>query len=149
LKKALHYFINCCNNLQSIALLGIRLILAYNFYTTAIVKWEDINSVAEWFESMNIIFPKAHAYFVASIEMLAVFAFILGIGTRLISIILIPVLAVAIYTVHLQNGYSVGNNGYEIPLYYILMLLVLIGFGAGKLSIDNFLKRNKLMALSI
>jgi putative oxidoreductase len=140
LKKALNYFINSCNNLQSIALLGIRLILAYNFYTTAIVKWEDINSVVEWFTSMNIIFPKANAYFVASIEMIAVFAFILGIGTRIVSIILMPVLAVAIYTVHFQNGYSVGNNGYEIPLYYILMLTILLSFGSGKLSLDNFLK---------
>ncbi|MCA0430616.1 MAG: DoxX family protein [Bacteroidetes bacterium] len=140
MKKALNYFINSCNNLQSIALLGIRLILAYNFYTTAIVKWEDINSVVEWFTSMNIIFPKANAYFVASIEMIAVFAFILGIGTRIVSIILMPVLAVAIYTVHFQNGYSVGNNGYEIPLYYILMLTILLSFGSGKLSLDNFLK---------
>lgn len=114
--------------------------MAYNFYTTAIVKWEDINSVVEWFTSMNIIFPKANAYFVASIEMIAVFAFILGIGTRIVSIILMPVLAVAIYTVHFQNGYSVGNNGYEIPLYYILMLTILLSFGSGKLSLDNFLK---------
>ena len=44
---------------------------------------------------------------------------------------------VAIFTVHSGNGFEAGNNGYEIPLYYILMNLILIAFGAGKYSLDR------------
>jgi putative oxidoreductase len=47
---------------------------------------------------------------------------------------------VAIVTVHLGNGFEAGNNGYEIPLYYILLLLVVIIYGAGKFSVDNIIK---------
>jgi putative oxidoreductase len=50
---------------------------------------------------------------------------------------------IAIFTVHIGNGFDAGDNGFEIPLYYILMLLTLITFGAGKFSIDHFISRKK------
>lgn len=50
---------------------------------------------------------------------------------------------VAIATVHIGNGFEAGENGFEIPLYYILMLLTLFTFGAGKYSLDQFLKLNR------
>jgi putative oxidoreductase len=46
---------------------------------------------------------------------------------------------VAIKTVHFENGFSAGENGYEIPLYYIIMLLILLFNGGGKISIDRIL----------
>ena len=66
---------------------------------------------------------------------------LLGIGTRIISIPLIIVMMVAIFTVHLGNGFEAGDNGFEIPLYYIIMLLTLLIYGGGKISIDFFIKR--------
>jgi putative oxidoreductase len=140
-KKVIQFVFKITSNLQSLGLLLIRLILAYNFYATAIVKWEDIQSVADWFESLNIPLAKFNAYFVATIEMLSVFLFAMGIATRLISLLLIPTILVAIYTVHWENGYAVGDNGYEIPLYYLSMLFVLLGFGSGKVSLNYFLYR--------
>lgn len=141
IKKTLQFIFITSSNFQSLGLLFIRLLLAYNFYTTAKVKWEDIQSVADWFESLNIPVAKFNAYFVASIEMLSVFLFAMGIGTRIISLLLIPTILVAIYTVHWENGYAVGYNGYEIPLYYLTMLIVLLGFGSGKFSLNYLIKR--------
>jgi putative oxidoreductase len=60
----------------------------------------------------------------------------IGLANRIISIPLIIVMIVAIVTVHWGNGFEAGNNGFEIPLYYILMLLVILINGAGKFSID-------------
>jgi putative oxidoreductase len=131
------------NKGQHLALLFLRLILAYGFWDTAKTKWEDIDSVAEWFYGLGIVAPKFNAYFAASVEMAGVFLLLLGLGTRLISIPLIITLIVAIKTVHWENGFAAGDNGYEIALYYILMLFVLTCFGAGKLSAD-FLIRKKL-----
>jgi putative oxidoreductase len=51
------------------------------------------------------------------------------------------VMVVAVITVHLPNGFSSGDNGFEIPLYYFLMLFVLVTHGAGKISIDAFLNK--------
>ena len=50
---------------------------------------------------------------------------------------------VAIFTVHLPNGFSASVNGYEIPLYYMIFLMLFVSFGAGKLSLDNLLFKNK------
>lgn len=141
IKKLIEKFNNSANKGQSIALLGLRLVLAYGFYETAKIKWQDIGSVADWFESIGIIAPKFNAYLAATTEMAGVFLLALGLGVRFISIPLIITMVVAIKTAHWANGFAAGDNGYEIPLYYLLMLLVLTGFGAGKLSADYLIQR--------
>ncbi|WP_345976494.1 DoxX family protein [Sulfurimonas sp. HSL3-7] len=129
--------------LQSVSLLFLRLILAYGFYEPAKMKWSDIGSVAEWFGSMGLPLPTLQAYLAASTEALGVLLLTLGLATRLISIPLIIVMIVAIVTVHLPHGFSSGDNGFEIPLYYMLMLFVLVTHGAGKFSVDHFLYKEK------
>ena len=44
---------------------------------------------------------------------------------------------VAIFTVHISNGFAAGNNGFEIPLYYMLFLIIFLSHGAGKFSLDK------------
>ncbi len=129
--------------LQSVSLLFLRLILAYGFYEPAKMKWSDINAVAEWFGSMGFPLPTLQAYMAASTEALGVLLLTLGFATRLISIPLIIVMIVAIVTVHLPHGFSSGDNGFEIPLYYMLMLFVLVTHGGGKFSIDYFINKEK------
>ena len=126
--------------LKDVHLLVVRLILAYGFYNPAIMKWQNINSIAEWFGEKGIPLPTLNAYMAASTEMAGVVLLTLGLASRIISIPLIFVMIVAIVTVHLGNGFEAGNNGYEIPVYYILLLLVILIYGAGKLSVDNIIK---------
>ncbi len=126
-------------NFQSLALLLARLVIAYGFYTPAINKWQDMNSTAQWFGSMGIPFPTVNAYMAASTEMLGVVLLTIGFFTRIISVPLMIVMVVAITTVHLANGFSSGDNGFEIPLYYMLFLLIFATHGAGKFSLDYFL----------
>ena len=128
-------------NLKDIPLLLFRLILAYGFYMPAMMKWGNISGIAEWFGSMGIPLPTLNAYLAASTEMAAVILLPLGLATRFISIPLMITMVVAIVTVHLGNGFEAGNNGFEIPLYYMLMLFVLLVNGAGKISLDHLISR--------
>ena len=125
----------------SLPLFAIRGVLAYGFWGPATMKWKDIGSIAEWFGSLGIPAPYLNAYLAAGTEIAGVFLLILGLGTRLISIPLIITMLVAIKTVHWENGFDAGNNGYEIPIYYIIMLFVLIFFGPGKWSIDQLINK--------
>ena len=129
------------DKLQFLPLLLIRVVLAYGFFGPATMKWKDIKSIAEWFGSIGIPVPYLNAYLAAGTEAAGVVLLALGLGTRLISIPLIITMIVAIKTVHWANGFEAGNNGFEIPLYYIIMLITLIVFGPGKLSIDYLIKR--------
>lgn len=122
-------------------LLFIRLILAYGFFVPAKMKWGNIADVAEWFESMSYPLPYVGAYMAAVFESLGVVFLLLGLGTRYITLPLIFIMMVAIFTVHLGNGFNAGDNGLEIPLYYLIMLLTLLVYGAGKISIDRLLCR--------
>ena len=126
-------------NFQSLSLLLARLIVAYGFFQPAKAKWSDINAIAEWFGSMGMPFPTLNAYMAASTEALGVVLLTLGLFTRLISIPLMVVMVVAITTVHLAHGFEAGNNGFEIPLYYMLFLFIFLSHGAGKFSLDHLI----------
>jgi len=130
---------NILQNFQSLSLLLARLAVAYGFYEPAISKWKDIDGIASWFGTMGIPFPTLNAYMTASTELLGVVLLTLGLFTRLISLPLMVVMVVAIMTVHLAHGFSAGNNGFEIPLYYLLFLFIFASHGAGKFSMDYFL----------
>lgn len=129
------------SNLSDLPPLFFRLILAYGFYGPAMMKWNNIGNVAEWFGSIGIPMPTLNAYLAASTEIAGVVLLALGLGTRLISIPLIFTMFVAIVTVHLGNGFEAGNNGLEIPSYYILMLFALFISGAGRISLDNIISK--------
>jgi putative oxidoreductase len=128
---------------DNLVLLLIRLTLAYGFYKPAVMKWKDINAISGWFESMGYPLPTLNAYLAGITEMAGVVLLILGLGTRIISLPLIFVMLVAIFTVHISNGFEAGDNGFEIPLYYILMLFSLVVYGAGKYSIDYLISKKK------
>jgi putative oxidoreductase len=130
---------NILQNFQSLSLLLARLAVAYGFYEPAVSKWKDIDGIATWFGSMGIPFPTLNAYMAASTEILGVLLLTIGLFTRLISIPLMVVMVVAIMTVHLAHGFSAGDNGFEIPLYYLLFLFIFASHGAGKFSVDYFL----------
>ena len=127
------------SNFQSISLLLARLTITYGFYDPAMKKWQGIDNVAGWFGSMGIPFPTLNAYMAATTETLGVILLTLGLFTRLISIPLIVVMLVAIFLVHFPNGFSAAENGFEIPFYFMLFLMIFTSFGAGKFSLDNFL----------
>jgi putative oxidoreductase len=122
---------------HSIALLLARFTVAYGFYEPSMMKWNDMGSVAEWFASMHFPVPLFSAYLAASAEAVGVILLVLGLFTRFVSVPLMIVMVVAIITVHLGNGFSAGNNGFEIPLYYFLFLLIFFSQGAGRFSLDR------------
>lgn len=132
---------NILNNFQSLFLLFARLTIAYGFYEPAMNKWNNIEQTASWFESMEIPLPILNVYLVASFETLGVLLLALGLFTRLISLPLIVTMVVAIVTVHLGNGFSAADNGFEIPLYYLLFLGLFSSYGAGKLSLDYYFSK--------
>ncbi|MCB0310654.1 MAG: DoxX family protein [Bdellovibrionales bacterium] len=128
-------------HLADIPPLLFRLTLAYGFYGPAIQKLQNPGNVAQWFEGLGYPFPLVSAYLAGYTEALGVLLLTIGLATRLISIPLMFVMIVAITTVHFKNGFACGDNGFEIPFYYLLMLFSLFVSGAGRISIDAWFSK--------
>lgn len=122
---------------KNLILLAVRLILAYGFAMPALLKLNDMSETANWFDTMSIPFPLFTANLVSGIEALGIVLLILGLFTRYVAILLSFVMIGAIFFVHIGHGFSVADNGIEIPLYYLLFLMNLASFGAGKFSLDR------------
>lgn len=124
---------------KNFILLMIRLMLAYGFSTPALLKLNYIKETEVWFESISIPFPILATYLVSGIESIGIVLLILGLFTRYVSLLLSCVMVGAIYFVHLPNGFSAAQNGFEIPLLYLLFLMIFSTHGAGKYSLDRIL----------
>ena len=128
---------------QYVGLLGLRLLLAWEFWESGITKYTDDN----WFADIQGDFPFPFnlvpvdlSWFLATwSELLGAIALVIGLGTRFFSLSLIILTMVAWASVHAGLGYNVCDNGYKLPLMYLVMFLPLLFSGAGKLSIDHWL----------
>lgn len=87
---------------------------------------------AAFFESLG--FPGALAYLVMAVELAGGVALILGVGTRWVSLALVPVLLGSIYAPHGAAGFFFSNEGggWEYPAFWAITLVVqaLLGDGA-------------------
>ena len=143
MKNLIVKFIAIASSLSDLPPLFFRLVLAYGFYEPAVKKLTNITATSEWFASMGYPAPLLNTYMAAGTESLGVLLLTLGLATRLISVPLMVVMLVAIKTVHLKNGYSCSDGGFEIPFYYFLMLFSLLVTGPGRISLDHLIKRKQ------
>lgn len=124
---------------RNLVLLAVRCVVAYGFAVPAMMKINDLSGTIKWFASLHIPFPHFTAYLVSICESVGLLLLVLGLLTRFVSLLLMCVMLGAIFFVHWDNGFSVANNGFEIPLYYLLFLFFLATHGAGKYSADRLL----------
>lgn len=127
--------------------LAIRLLLAYEFWESGIVKLRGENwfmGIQEQFPFPFNLVPTDISWQIATwTELVGPVLLVLGLGTRFASVSLMILTGVAWYSVHAGNGYNVCDNGYQLPLMYLVLFLPLLFQGAGKLSVD-FLIRGRL-----
>ncbi len=125
--------------------LGLRLLLAWEFWEAGIGKFRGDN----WFGDIQQAFPFPFnvipvemSWFLATwTEILGAIGLALGLGTRFWAFALIVLDIVAWASVHAGNGYNVCDNGFKLPLIYLIMLLPLLFSGPGKASLDHFIVR--------
>src|SRR6516165_8347717 len=139
------------------ALLPLRLIIGYGFMAHG---WAKLSRGPEGFakqvEQTGTPLPEVMAWVSTFVEILGGLAILVGAFVAIVSIPLIVMMLVAMFTVHLRYGFSAINTigltadgpqfgppGYEINLLYIAGLLALILGGAGPLSIDRLLARRE------
>lgn len=126
-----------------LAPLGLRLLLAYEFWESGVEKFKGENWFADIQDQFpfpfNMVPPEISWQIATWSELLGPVLLVLGLGTRFASASLIILTVVAWASVHAGNGYNVCDNGFKLPLMYLVMFVPLLLSGAGKLSVDHWI----------
>ena len=109
-------------------------LLAHSLYLKAVVF--TLPGTAQYFASIGL--PSFSAYVVFVIEVIAGLGILLGYQTRLLAVIVIPVLIGATWA-HAGNGwlFTNANGGWEYPLVLVAMAIAQVGLGDGKFALGN------------
>lgn len=94
-----------------------------------------------WMESIGITPGILMATMVGSAEFFGGLFLMLGLLVRPTSIVLAITMLVAIFSVHINNGLFMSNNGYEFALSLLIISISLAFRGAGSLSVDKFVTK--------
>lgn len=141
-----------------IGLLGLRLILGWEFFESGLAKFRGTN----WFGDIqhrfplpfNLVPPEISWQIATWFELVGGVALVLGLGTRFFGASLFILTIVAIASVHwpagdlapgdLLKGYVISDDGhgnFKLPAMFLAMLVPLILSGPGKLSLDALIRR--------
>ncbi|WP_142850736.1 DoxX family protein [Telmatospirillum sp. J64-1] len=74
------------------------------------------------------------------VEFFGGLALVLGLLTRPAALGVAILMAVAVFAVHLPNGFFASNGGYEFPLMWGLIALAIFMRGGGRYSLDAKLR---------
>lgn len=129
----------------------LRMIVGFGFMQHGYAKLaRGADSFAGLLHALHVPMPWMMSWLTILIELVGGFAVFVGALIPLVSVPMAAVLLVAIFTVHLPNGFSsiklqsvtesgahFGQPGYETDLLYLAGLAALVMGGAGPLSTDR------------
>lgn len=128
---------------RDFALLILRIVLGAVFVAHGYRRWfqtgmaETANQFAQW----GVPQPRLSAYLAGSVELIGGSLLIIGLLTTLVAGALALLAAAAAYFVHLGNGFFAEAGGVEYPVVLAVSLLIVVVFGAGRVSLDGVLTR--------
>jgi len=99
-----------------------------------------LEGTAGWMTSIGIEPGLLMAALAGGAEFFGGLLLIAGLLVRPTALVLAFTMVVAIFTVHINNGFFMDKNGYEFALILLVLSIGLVIRGAGSFSIDRFLQ---------
>ena len=142
-------------NLHRWSMLPLRLMVGYGFMEHGYAKLiHGPERFVTILHALAVPAPELMAWATILVELLGGLAVLLGAFIRLVSVPMAGVLLTAMFTAHLQYGFSAiklqavttagaqfGPPGYEVDLLYLACLAALVLSGSGPFSIGSFLTK--------
>lgn len=138
-------FVALLNYLQSPLLLAIRLYWGWQFAQSGWGKLHNLDRVTDFFTTLNLPQPHLTAVCVSLLEFFGGILFALGIGTRIISLILFVNMTVAFWAAEKDAFLQVFSNpdkftGADAYNFWFATLIILV-FGPGLWAVDTLLAK--------
>ena len=146
-KSACDLYSRALDRVQSPFLLLIRFYWGWQFAQTGWGKLQHLDRVADFFQTLNIPWPHLSAPLVATVELVGGILLVLGIGSRVVALVLFANMSAAfvagdrdaIAQIFSDPGKFYGADPYT---FWFAALLILI-FGPGWIAIDTLLAKRK------
>lgn len=126
-------------------LFAIRIFWGVSFAITGWGKLQALPKTAAFFASLHVPAPLFHAYLVGGIEALGGLLLVLGLASRLSSLLLSGVMLTALFLAHdlssLSHLHDFPTLVQQAPFPYLFAALTILAFGPGPLSLDAILKK--------
>ncbi|HEY8932105.1 MAG TPA: DoxX family protein [Rariglobus sp.] len=121
--------------------LALRLVFGWQFFLTGRGKLAHLERTTDFFASLHIPVPGAHALGIGLLECVGGLLLVAGAGTRLFSTLLASTMIVALATAHRGEIATDGLDGLFAapPFPYLLATAFLIVAGPGRLAVDAWL----------
>ncbi len=96
-----------------------------------------LEGTGQWMDSIGLSPGYLMALLAGGTEFFGGLALIIGLLVRPASAALAFAMVIAIFSVHIQNGLFMSNNGYEFGLALLAASVSLVFSGAGRASVDR------------
>ncbi len=131
------------SHLQSPLLLAVRLYWGWQLVQSGWGKLHHLDKVTNFFTNLNLPFPGLTAHFVSSLEFVGGILLILGLGSRLISLLLTINMLVAYWASDREALFAIFSDPGKFynadPYTFLFASLLVLIFGAGLFSVDALL----------
>jgi putative oxidoreductase len=145
LKKLHDSFFHLFSYAQTPFLLFVRLYWGLQLGRNGWAKLHNLGNVTEFFTSLGLPMPGATAVFISSLEFFGGILLAIGLFSRVISLMLTVNLIVAYITADREALLSIFSDPDKFmaaaPFTFLVASLLVLIFGAGKISADTLLGR--------
>lgn len=133
------------NSLQSPFLLAVRLYWGWQFVQIGWGKLGHLGRVTAYLTELGIPAPALSALFIAILELAGGILLVIGLGSRLIALLLACDMIVAFVTAEREALFSIFSEPDKLyaatPYTFLFACLLVLIFGPGRFSVDAILAR--------
>jgi putative oxidoreductase len=144
-RRTYQLLVTGANSLRSPTLLALRLYFFWQLFLAGKGKLSNIEKVSEFFASLHIPMPTLNVYFIGSLECFGSLLLIIGLGSRLLSLLIAISMTVAYLAADFEAVSSIFSDPDKFvkadPFPFLLAALIVLVFGPGLFSIDALLER--------
>ena len=131
--------------LQSPFLLAVRLYWGWQFAQSGWGKLHHLDKITNFFTTLNIPFPALNAHLISGVEFVGGILLIVGLGVRLVGLLLTGNMLVAYWTADRDALFAVFSDPGKFynadPYTFLFASAMVLVFGAGLFSVDALLKK--------
>tara|TARA_B110000014_G_scaffold256234_1_gene239073 strand:- start:1004 stop:1438 length:435 start_codon:yes stop_codon:yes gene_type:complete len=138
---SINNFLKKFQGVDFLAIFFFRLYLFFIFYSEGTDFYNNIGELTKYYSTLGVLFPDIFSFLVIGIELGGAALLLVGLFVRWAVIPMILLMCFKIIVLW-ENGWSLENNGIELSVTYLSMLLLLFFSGGGRfLSLDYWVSQ--------